>query len=159
MCISALRLATLLCIVQQASVDQATIQGSFGFVLELTLARERGLVAKSSSSRLARLPGLIWRRHDPWSSEQVAAMADLSRVPGYKRLQPGDPYTFLSLSDEQMRLALDAGVGEHTLRWFSTAEPGRLFRIVRIHEALHAIECEYVGFQEVSVGSEADDQL
>jgi hypothetical protein len=84
-------------------------------------------------------------------------MADLSRVPGYKRLQPGDPFTFTSLTDEQMLPALGAGIGGSVSRWFSTAEPGRLFRIVRIHEALHAVECEYIGFQEVSVGSEAND--
>lgn len=65
-----------------------------------------------------------------------------------KSLQPGDPWTFVSLTPEQMANALSIGVGGETSHWYTTGEPGRIFRIVAIHPDLKAVETVFVGFQE-----------
>jgi hypothetical protein len=78
-------------------------------------------------------------------------MANLERTPGYKRLQPGDSWTFVGLSKEQMRVANELGVGRTTSRWFATDESGRIFRIVRIHDTLHSVETVFEGFEMLAV--------
>lgn len=74
-------------------------------------------------------------------------MANLSTAPGYTNLKPGDPFTFVSMTDEQMRVAHELSIGGRTAQWFSTAESGRVFRIVRIDDVAHACETVYLGFE------------
>lgn len=73
--------------------------------------------------------------HKPHPSERV------------KALKPGDPWTFVGLTPEQMANAIELGVGGVTSRWFDTSEPGREFRTTAIHPAINAVETVFIGFQ------------
>lgn len=81
---------------------------------------------------------------------------DLSKTPAYKLLQPGDPYVFLNVTEEQLAVAYELhDAGKPTAQWFDTAEPGRLFKITRIHDKQRCIETTYIGFQKEPGSTEA----
>lgn len=71
----------------------------------------------------------------------------LTRKPAHEKLKRGDAYSFLSLTDQQMQIAKETGVGGRTSRWFDTSQPVCIFQIVQIHEQLHAVETVYLGFE------------
>lgn len=76
-------------------------------------------------------------------------MQDLTKDNGRDKLKPGDPWTFVGVTDEQLRVAhVLYEAGQPTAVWWSSGEPGRLFRTDCIHDAIHAIETVYVGFQK-----------
>lgn len=76
-------------------------------------------------------------------------MANLSKEGfNHKRLQPGDPYTVLDVSDDGLKVLHELQqAGRPFSRWFDTGERGRLFRIAHIHDAQRSVESVYLGFQ------------
>ena len=75
----------------------------------------------------------------------------------YKHLQVGDPYTFIMpmqamIEDDPPR---PVQVGDIISKWFDTGEPGRMFKVTKVHlrESDVAYETTYAGFQEVHVGT------
>lgn len=63
----------------------------------------------------------------------------------WQTLQPGDPWTIIR--DEPIVKADRTliGVGDLVSKWFATNEPGRLFKVVRVHQPA-TYETQYVGF-------------
>ncbi len=70
----------------------------------------------------------------------------------HRQLAVGDPWTFIY---PEPVINEDTGrpvqPGDMLAKWFDTAEPGRLFRIERVH-APASYETIFVGFQEIIPG-------
>ena len=65
----------------------------------------------------------------------------------YKRdLAPGEPWTFIATDEKQRQGMASAEVGGIMSMWWSTAEPGRLFRVTAVHPG--AVETVFLGFQK-----------
>lgn len=61
----------------------------------------------------------------------------------YKRnLAPGEPWTFMCMD----RIPPDTKVDGILADWWSTDEPGRLFRVTAVHPG--AVETVFLGFQK-----------
>jgi len=75
----------------------------------------------------------------------------MRKPPAFKSLKPGDPWTFIvrdpMVIEDGNR---EARVGDMIGKWFSTDEPGRNFRIVRITTTPGSVayETEFAGFQQ-----------
>lgn len=69
-------------------------------------------------------------------------MANLAKLDRIDTVKVGDPFTFLDMS----KVPDGVTVGGILSDWWSTAEPGRLFKVTAIHP--HAIETIYLGFQD-----------
>lgn len=62
-----------------------------------------------------------------------------------KDMQIGDPYTFILDEPIRDKEGQPAKIGGVIDKWFSTAEPARLFEIVAIHHE-SVYETKFVGF-------------
>lgn len=62
-------------------------------------------------------------------------------------IQVGDPWTFLKATLGNWDEVVATGVGGFISAWWDTSENGRLFRVVRVHDA--SVETTYHGFQQV----------
>lgn len=71
-------------------------------------------------------------------------MAILMPPNALETLQIGDPWTFLSRTEAEMRHIKEQGIGGEFRYHFEGEQRARHFEIVRIHESINAVETKYL---------------
>lgn len=78
----------------------------------------------------------------------------LDKTPAWQMLKSGDPWTMIQ--DEPILLdGVPVAVGAYISKWFSTAEPGRIFRVDRIHKE-SVYETTFIGFHHFKTANHPD---
>lgn len=66
----------------------------------------------------------------------------------YRYLRTNDPFTFCEGETIMHESGRECEPGDNISKWFRTDEPGRVFKIVKVHKFDHgrAYECTFLGF-------------